>query len=384
MQATIKPGSTPRTIDVYLKPSASFSQRDELMTFVLAIPATVLPSSSMGSSGLTENGLGPVSGITGLQPSFLVNNLGSTMREVFVSTATINNQLFYTYNFLFAGTSSYNHDWVADTEQQIFSIQFNGSTSNSDPDVQSLINLPSGGAEGISYWYFQPNTLGDITNYTAPFYGNPFSTAPQNGASTTGAALSLVSLSNPVSLSMTSIVPTVFMDPQGETGIKWEVATELGAKQYEVEKSTDGRSFASVAIVNATGNNSLKAAYNWIDENATSSNTSYRIKGTSSTGQVEYSKIINVSALSSRKGFEVYPNPINGGLINLRFNNTVQGMYTVRLLNSAGYTLLSKTILYTGKSNTEAIQFDNSIAKGNYVLEITGPGNSRQSIKLIK
>ena len=70
MQATIKPGITPSTIDIYLKPSSSFSQKDEAMTFVLAIPANVLPVPSMGSSGVTSNTTGAVTGITGFSPIF--------------------------------------------------------------------------------------------------------------------------------------------------------------------------------------------------------------------------------------------------------------------------------------------------------------------------
>ena len=172
MQATIKPGTTPRTIDIYLKPSASFSQKDEAMTFVLAIPADVLPAPTMGSSGVTTNATGPVSGITGLQPDFLIDNLGSTQREVYVSTETINSTSYYIYTFIFAGTAAANHDWTADVEQQIFSIQFNGCTSNCDPLNELLVNLPNGGTNGNAYWYFQANTLGDITNYSAPFYAN--------------------------------------------------------------------------------------------------------------------------------------------------------------------------------------------------------------------
>src|SRR5687768_4118166 len=90
MQGTIKAGATARTIDVYLKSSASFSQKDEAMTFALAVPVTVQPAPSMGSSGVTANTTGPVTGITGLQPNFLFNALGSTSREVVVTTQTVN------------------------------------------------------------------------------------------------------------------------------------------------------------------------------------------------------------------------------------------------------------------------------------------------------
>ncbi|TDH18324.1 hypothetical protein EXU57_23490, partial [Segetibacter sp. 3557_3] len=195
MQGTIKRGSTPNTVDIYLKPSASFSQKDESLTFVLAVPASVAPAPTMGSAGVTPNTTGPVSNISGLQPNFLVVNYGATSREVMVTTQTINGASYYIYTFIFAGTATNNHDWVAGQEQLIFSVQFNGCTANCDQlNNILLVNLPAGGVQGNSYWYVQVNTLGDITNYPAPFYQNPQSSTPVNGGSPDGAALSYIGL----------------------------------------------------------------------------------------------------------------------------------------------------------------------------------------------
>ncbi len=192
MQGSLRKGSSPRTVDIYLKPSETFSQRDESMTFVLAVPATVTPAPTLGSAGVTANTTGPVTGIAGLQPSFLEVNLGSTSREVVVSKQTIDEVPYYIYTFIFAGTANTKHNWTKGVEQKMFSIQFNGCTSECDPTKALLVNLPSGGAQGSAYWYFQSNTLGDITNYKAPFYKNEQSKTPLNGNSPNGAKLSYV------------------------------------------------------------------------------------------------------------------------------------------------------------------------------------------------
>jgi hypothetical protein len=110
MQATIKPGNTAGTIDVYLKPSGTFSQKDEALTFALAIPTTIQPAPSLGTSGTTTNSLGLVQGITGLQPTFVVNNLGTTQREVVVTNESISGDPHYIFTFIFAGTATVNHD----------------------------------------------------------------------------------------------------------------------------------------------------------------------------------------------------------------------------------------------------------------------------------
>src|SRR5690349_19553863 len=98
MQGTIKPGATARTIDVYLKSALTFSQKDDAMTFVVALPANITPAPTgtmatqnpaFTSSGVGPNSLGAQTGISGLTPTFLVNTLGSTSREVVVGRETI-------------------------------------------------------------------------------------------------------------------------------------------------------------------------------------------------------------------------------------------------------------------------------------------------------
>jgi hypothetical protein len=191
MQGTLKPGATTNTVDIYLMPSISFAARDEAMTFVLAVPATALPAPSIGTSGVTANGTGPVAGITGLRPNVVVNNLGCPQREVVTSQETINGTLHYVYTFIFAGTAGAVHNWTAGTEQLLFSIAFEGCTSNCDFSSVKLVNLPSGGTGQIAYWYFQANTVSDLTNYASPFYANVNTASLVNGGSNNGSRLSL-------------------------------------------------------------------------------------------------------------------------------------------------------------------------------------------------
>lgn len=197
MQATLKRGATANTLDIYLKSSASFSQKDEAATITIAIPSTVQPAPSSGSSGVTVNNTGVVSGITGLQPNFLVNNIGSTSREIVVTTQNINGISYYVYTIIFAGTAAVNHSWVANEEQLALSIRFDGCTSNCNFLSALLVNLPNGGLESNSMFYFQSNVLGDITNHASPFYENFFSGTITNGGSPGPFTLSFAGLATP-------------------------------------------------------------------------------------------------------------------------------------------------------------------------------------------
>ena len=339
MQATIKAGATPRTIDIYLKPSATFSQKDEAMTFVLAIPSNVMPTPNMGSSGVTSNTTGPVTGITGLQPDFLIDNLGSAQREVFVSKETINSASYYIYTFIFAGTATANHDWTANAEQQIFSIQFNGCTSNCDSMNELLVNLPNGGTNGNAYWYFQSNTIGDITNYAAPFYANVQSGTPVNGGSSDGSALSTIALATPVALPIT----LEYFNARAKgclVNTIWQMASEGNAAYYAIDRSENGFDFSEIGRVNPAGQNEVSNNYSFLDNSAPAGALYYRLKLVSKDGTYSYSNVDIVHLNCSGKGnIMVYPTLTNG-MINVRLG-TGYKRSIIRIINSVGQQVAS-------------------------------------------
>jgi hypothetical protein len=371
MQGTIKPGSTPRTIDVYLKPSASFSQKDESMTFVLAIPATVSPAPKMGSSGVTANGTGPVTAITGLQPTFLVNNLGSTSREVVVSTQTINSASYYIYTFIFAGTAAANHNWTAGTEQQIFSIQFNGCTNNCNPGNELLVNLPNGGSQGNSYWYFQPNTLGDITNYPAPFYANAQSTIPTNGGSSNGSALSYVGLAAPVTLPI-RLVSFNATTNDCNANLTWQTAEQSNGALYAVERSENGVNYKEVGRLTASNTNS----YSFSDKTTSTALYYYRLKLTGIEGTVVYSSVKEVNLNCSGAGRTIVYPTLTRGVVNIKLPIGLEAA-KVRVINSIG----EEVALDINKTSMRLINL-NSRTNGTYIVQILNNGKTADTFKV--
>jgi hypothetical protein len=79
----------------------------------------------------------------------------------------------------------------------------------------------------------------------------------------------------------------------------------------------------------------------------------------------------------------VYPNPISGGIINLKLHNLVKGKYKIRLFTASGQLLLSKEINHSGGSSTEKITILHRIAKGAYNLEISNPGKRKKTMNIV-
>ncbi|MCY7423259.1 MAG: T9SS type A sorting domain-containing protein [Chitinophagaceae bacterium] len=164
--------------------------------------------------------------------------------------------------------------------------------------------------------------------------------------------------------------------------VEWRVLNEAGIKNYEVQKSADGRIFSIVEKQTAVGNNMSIINYRWVDVNATAGDHFYRIRSIGLNDEIKYSPIVKVTIGKGKAGYFVYPNPPTGDLINLQFVHQPKGTYNVRLINTLGQVLLTKKISHMEGSSTETIQLTNIMQKGQYILEVTAPNKSRKSFKL--
>lgn len=375
MQATIRKGSTPRTVDIYLKPSSSFSQKDEAMTLTLAIPASVQPAPSLGASGTTANSTGIVSGITGLVPNFIVNKLESSQREVYISKEKINGEDYYVYAFIFATTAAANHDWVGGVEQLIFSIQFNGCKSNCDALDVMLVNLPNGGNEGRAYWYFQPNTLGDITNYQNPFYQNEQTKTPLNGGSGDGSALSMVVLSSSISLPV-GLKSFNASAKDCNARLDWVSGVEVGFSYYAIERSEDGVHFYEIGKVQPKPGGQIEKEYSYVDTKPVSKIQYYRLKMFDRDGQAKISNTVPLKFNCAVENVSIYPTQ-STGIFNYKLSPGLENSL-IRVYNATGQFLLE----HSPKGLSGIINLSN-LASGIYWVKIIGNNNILGSQRIV-
>ena len=374
MQSTIKHGATPMTVDIYVKPSASFSQKDEAMLFALAIPATMLPAPSLGSAGVTPNSPGTVNGIIGIQPNFLINNLGATQREVLTTMESINGIEHFIYIFIFAGTSTSNHDWVADKEQLLFSIQFNGCTSNCMSSVK-LVSLPNGGTSKQAYLYFQSNTLGDITNYPQPFYSNPDALPPINGGSLTGATLSQIEMTDVVL--PVKLISFDAAERNCVVNLTWQVTAETDFDSYIVERSNDANRFYEVGRLSKSPENAATKTYRFADDRADKGLQYYRLRLTDLDGKVSFTAVkpINVSCVAKHP-VQVYPT-LSNGIINVKLPAGFENA-SIKIINSSGVVVANNN----SKGFYRLLNLKN-LASGGYLLQIVNNRNVTDNVKII-
>jgi hypothetical protein len=169
----------------------------------------------------------------------------------------------------------------------------------------------------------------------------------------------------PTTLAVNSIVASASLNNRIAT-ISWNTVGEKGVSRFEVEKSTDTKSFTKIG--QATAKNTATATYSTTDNNVVSTTSYYRIKAISEVGTVNYSNIVQLTVNS--KQFTVYPNPLVGKTLNVSLSNVSAGKYTVTITNVLGQRVHEEAVSHQGGSASHAITVRNTLAAGTYSVTI--------------
>lgn len=163
--------------------------------------------------------------------------------------------------------------------------------------------------------------------------------------------------------------------------VQWQVENEDNIKHYELERSTNGISFIKIATVAAK--NISSGNYEWYDEEVLEGNYYYRVKSIDQNGKKSVTNITKAFFGKIAGTIRVYPNPVINGILTVQINHLPKGIYKMRLVNSAGQEIFSKTIQYSGINHSEKITWNDHFPRGIYQVEITDPDGKVQVIKVI-
>ncbi|WEK36679.1 MAG: choice-of-anchor E domain-containing protein [Candidatus Pseudobacter hemicellulosilyticus] len=138
--------------------------------------------------------------------------------------------------------------------------------------------------------------------------------------------------------------------------VEWYVNDEEKSNNYEVEISYDGRNFipaGKAAGQYAAAGTAAKYSYQYLPDPAAAGKLYVRIRQTNAQGKVSYSPIRTVTLDNApAPSFVVSPNPVKDKL-TLRFDRELKGQYGVELFNTAGQTLLNRTLTANGTSSLD-------------------------------
>lgn len=163
--------------------------------------------------------------------------------------------------------------------------------------------------------------------------------------------------------------------------LTWMTASELDNSGFEVQVSTDAKTFQKIGFVKSeVGTTSIAQHYSFLDKKAVAGTRYYRLAQVDLDGTTTYSAI-KVIALNGGNGeAAAYPNPFED-VVTVKLNGTEARKVLVTLTNALGKVILHQQEETAG--NTISVDMSQVITKGMYMLHVVDNG-AKHTFKLMK
>ena len=157
--------------------------------------------------------------------------------------------------------------------------------------------------------------------------------------------------------------------------LRWRTASEVGSRVYEVQASTDGRSFAPLSTV-PSQNQPTGASYTF--QTPALVGTSYfRLRMVNDDGMAAYSPVVALTPACLARQLQLYPNPALG---QVAVSGLPVGLVQLRLYSATG-----QCVAQASTDGSNATLVTGGLLPGVYLLRATGAsGTALGSARLVK
>ena len=133
----------------------------------------------------------------------------------------------------------------------------------------------------------------------------------------------------------------------------WATHTEQNNDHFEVQRSADGNSFASIDTITSKGNSTQKIDYVFTDNAPLNGINYYRIKQVDRSGMSTYGNVVMVNFTVKDNTLKLYPNPAKDN-VTFSFFAKEQGVVLASIINVRGIVVKEITInAIAGKNNQQ-------------------------------
>lgn len=341
IQASIGAGSAANRVIVYVKPLAAVNGVLSTFQFSLAVPAAATPVPTATVIGT------PAFGITW-----------------FIDPPIVEGGLRH-YQFTTANSPAVVIG--ANVETFVVEVEFSGGpTTANDVSLQSFGDPGSGPGGSTGNIIFFCSGAANSTE------GQLFYT--RGGTS----VINNASYSTPLASSATIsgvILPLNWLSfnvvKQGRDGyLNWVVANDDANHHYEIQRSTNGTSFTTIA----TQNKLLTTTYNYTDAGIDILNAPvvyYRLKQLDINGKISYSDVRILRLDVKGNQISIFPNPVKEGFyVSIPFVNPDNRKVNLKLIAANGQVIATKNITTAQAANYYFGIKDMALASGQYNLQI--------------
>ena len=254
--------------------------------------------------------------------------------------------------------------------QEVKTFTVEPSGTNSAPKYTQKFAKADVGLTGNLNFKFIGTYIGQSASRSNEAFGDPFN---NYGRSTQTSSYSTYNVTSFYTFA-TAVLPVKLTDFKAlklgtSVNLAWSVAQESNIDDYQVQRSKDGISFSSIALVKAK-NSPAAINYTLTDRLPLRGTNYYRIL-INERGVKTYSNIINLRFDENTRQFSAFLNSNNA--ITVSVNGIQPGTYGLSVVNSNGQVVISKNILTDGNIQNLQVQLPLQLIKGIYrvVLQST-------------
>ena len=172
----------------------------------------------------------------------------------------------------------------------------------------------------------------------------------------------------------------------GMIKLQWTALNEREMVGYQIERSADGTTFTGIGHQVASGNGQSATDYTYYDKQPKEGTNYYRIKGTGSNGQVQFSTVVAVKMEEKDVlgSMVIVPNPVVNGRLNIRVSHLKKGHYRAQVVDANGRMITQRGLDYDGVGEMVTMWLPSSAISGAYYLKLEGEKISLKESFLIK
>jgi hypothetical protein len=173
----------------------------------------------------------------------------------------------------------------------------------------------------------------------------------------------------------------------GNVDLTWITASERNNAGFEIERSTDGKTFVKTGFVKGAGNSSVRLRYAFTDDRAFAKTATdkiyYRLKQLDNDKKFEYSNVIAVTE-NSKNVFSVtaFPVPFNSEL-KIGVASLLTANANIFICDLQGKVVFEQDIALNEGSNTITLNQLNNLDAGVYFVKVV-QNNQTKVIRVMK
>lgn len=171
------------------------------------------------------------------------------------------------------------------------------------------------------------------------------------------------------------------MNKNNKVTLNWTVADNEIANNFEVERSTNGKDFNTVAVVMASEKIGTEN-YMYYETVSSTDKIMYRLKMTDKSNEVNYSKILIFGTKTIAGNIKIIGNPVTDKL-TFSYSSSSNQQVSLKVYDMSGKMVVNNKMNSLDGNNIISLPLNSTFKPGMYVVEVTD-GTDRQSTKFIK